>query len=201
MRRSSLAMTKHEQLIRLKDEYRAAHDNAPASPRDIADWAVKEGMYDLAPHAAERRCAQELADAMRTEFMTVDGGRRVRVMHAWASPQGNLWDDIRTISRENLEISLAQKRNGIVGEVKQIKQDMDYFDSLHPDDPRLQMSFDFTNDLADAGLLEVLASGPKLHVERGEGSTSQKARKRLPYVGQPLRSVSELPPPESGSTP
>jgi hypothetical protein len=193
-------MTKHEQLIRLKNEYRAAHGNAPASPRDIADWAVTKGMYALAPHAAARRCAQELADAMRTEFFTVAGGRRVRVMHAWASPQGNLWDDIRTISRENMEISLAQKRNGIVGEVKQIRQDMDYFDSLHPDDPRLQMSFDFTNDLADAGLLEVPA-GSKLHIDRGGGSASQKPRQRLPYVGRrPLRSASELPPPESGST-
>jgi len=150
-----MSMTKREQLLRIRDEYRAAHDNAPATSREMADWAVANGKYKLPTHATERRCAEELADAMRLDLMTVDGGRRVRTMHAWpASNQRTLWDHITTISRPNMELSVAGKRNGILGELKQVKIDLDFFNELHADEPPVQFAFNFEPDLADAGLLK-----------------------------------------------
>lgn len=150
-----MPMTKREQLLRIRDEYRAAHDNEPATSREMADWAVENGKYKLPTHATERRCAEELAEAMRMDLMTVEGGRRVRTMHAWpATSQRTLWDHITTISRPNMQLSVAQKRNGIVGELKQMKVDLDYFNDLHADEPPLQMAFNFEGDLADAGLLK-----------------------------------------------
>jgi hypothetical protein len=56
-------------------------------------------------------------------------------------------------------LSVAHKRNGIVGEIKQIKIDIDYFNELHADEAPVQMSFNFENDLADAGLLDPASSG------------------------------------------
>ncbi len=51
-----------------------------------------------------------------------------------------------------MAVSVALRRNGVVGEVKQIKRDLDFFNELHPDLPPLQTSFNFEGDLADAGL-------------------------------------------------
>jgi hypothetical protein len=127
----------------------------------MADWAVANGYYKLPAHATERRCAEELSEAMRLDVMTIEGGHRVRTMHAWpGGKQRTLWDDIRTITRDNMMLSVAHKRNGIVGEVKQIKIDLDFFNELHADEPPVQMSFSFENDLADAGLLTVSSNGP-----------------------------------------
>ena len=147
-----MAMTKREQLLRIRDEYRAAHNNEPASSREMADWAVANGKYKLPSHAVERRCAEELSDAMRLDFMTVPGGRRVRTMHAWPTKQETLWDHIRTITPEKMRLSVAFQRNGVVGVLKQIKIDLDYFNEL-PADSQIQTSFNFEPDLADAGLL------------------------------------------------
>lgn len=148
-----MAMTKREQLLRIRDEYRAAHDHAPATAREMADWAITEGKYRLHHAAANRKCAEELAEAMRLDLFT-SGGRRVRAMHSFIKDkQIGLWDHIRTISRENMAVSVALRRNGVAGELKQIKRDLDFFNELHPDMPDLQTSFNFEGDLADEGLL------------------------------------------------
>jgi len=153
-----MRMTKKEMLLRIRDEYRAEHENAPATAREMSEWAVSTGRYKLPPHATERKCAEELADAMAMDMMTVLGGRRVRTMHTWRSEQRNLWDHIDTISIPDFELSMAYQRNGALGIVKQMKIDLDYFNELHPDGPAVQVSFNFENDLADAGLLNFSSS-------------------------------------------
>jgi hypothetical protein len=148
-----MPMTKREQLLRIRDEYRADHNNAPATAREMADWAVDEGKYRLHHAAANRKCAEELAEAMRLDLFT-SGGRRIRAMHSFTKDkQVGLWDHIRTISPDNMAVSVALRRNGVVGEVKQIKCDLDFFNEIHPDLPPLQTSFNFEGDLADAGLI------------------------------------------------
>jgi hypothetical protein len=153
-----MAISKHEQLLRIKADYRKAHNNAPATARDIADWAVREGMYKLKPNAAERQLASELADAFRIQYMDDGHGHRVRVNHSVQKPQGSLWDEIQTISRDDMKLSVAQKRTGMAGEAKQIQRDLNYFNELHTDEPPLQTSFDFNGDLADEGLLSPFSS-------------------------------------------
>ena len=152
-------MTKADMLQRIIEEYRAEHENVPATSRDMGDWAVATGRYKSPPNATERKCAEELSEVMGTHMMTVSGGRRVRAMHTWHSGQGNLWDHINTISRPNFELSMAYQRNGCFGIVKHMKVALDYFNNdLHPDGPAVQVSFNFENDLADAGLLNFSSS-------------------------------------------
>jgi hypothetical protein len=153
---SSLSKSKHDQLLAIKDAYLAEHGLGPISPREMAEWAVSKKMYALPAFAAVRRCAEELAEAMRTHYLTDEHGHRVRVMHPATDGQGTLWDDIRTATREHMEVSVAQRRDGIVADVKQLKTDVDFYNRLHRDEPPLQLSFNFTNDLADAGLLDDL---------------------------------------------
>lgn len=176
-----MPMTKREQLLRTKDEYRASHDNAPATARDMAEWAVEAGMYKLPPFAATKKCAEELADAMRLQYMPVKGGRRVRAMHSWPTEQGTLWDDLRTIKRGPMELSTALKRSGVVGEVKQLKRDLDFFNEFHPDEPPIEISFNFENDLADAGLFNLSSSGLMPPAAPPPPSPRGRAWKPAPY--------------------
>lgn len=173
-------MTKKEMLLRIRDEYRAEHDNAPATSRDMGEWAVATGRYRLPPHATERKCAEELADAMAMDMMTVSGGRRVRTMHTWRSEQRNLWDHIATISTPDMALSMSYQRNGVLGTVKQMKIDLDYFNELHPDDPALQVSFNFENDLADAGLLNFSSSEHERLGVRPPGVPPRRGSQRGP---------------------
>lgn len=175
-----MAMTKHEQLLRIRDEYRKANGDVPATSREMADWAVKQGKYKLPEYAAAAKCAEELSEAMRTDFTMDAHGNRVRVMHAATRPQGTLWDHIATASREHMELSTAQRRNGIVGEVKQLKTDIDYFNQLHRDEEPLQCSFNFTNDLADAGLLGDAPTVPDLRLPQSQVTLAVPPSVRLP---------------------
>lgn len=173
-------MTKKEQLLRIRDEFRAEHDNAPATARDMGEWAVATGRYKLPPHATERKCAEELADAMAMDMTTVSGGRRVRTMHTWRSEQRNLWDHIATISTPDFTLSMAYQRNGALGIVKQMKTDLDYFNELHPDGPAVQVSFNFENDLADAGLLNFSSSENEPRGVRPPGTLPPRGLRRGP---------------------
>jgi hypothetical protein len=194
-----MAMTKREQLLRIRDGYRAAHNNEPASAREMADWAVAQEMYKLPVFATARRCAEELADVMRQDHMMVDGGRRVRTMHSWTSEQRTLWDHIRTITRDNMKLSMALKRNGMVGEVKQIKTDLDFFNDLHADEAPLQMSFNFERDLADAGLIDLSSTAPEPRTGQPADAPPAIALKPLPSHLSSRLSGPVQPPP--GSSP
>lgn len=173
-------MTKKDMLLRIRDEYRAEHENSPATARDMGEWAVSTGRYKLPPHATERKWAEELSEVMGMDMMTVNGNRRVRTMHTWRSAQGNLWDHIRTISVPDMALSIAYRRNGVLGEVKQMKIDLDYFSELHPDEPAIQTSFNFEKDLADAGLLNFSSSEHEPPGVRPPGALPPRALRRGP---------------------
>ena len=69
--------------------------------------------------------------------------------------QGALWDDIRTASHEHLKIAFQQRRQGIVGDCHRLSVDVgSYNDNRAPEQP-IQMSWDFTNDLAEMEMAEM----------------------------------------------
>lgn len=60
-------LTKTQHLLRIKNEHRAKHGNAPATTRAMIDWAIETGRYKLDEGQAKRRAAAELAEALRSE--------------------------------------------------------------------------------------------------------------------------------------
>lgn len=46
-----------------------------------------------------------------------------------------------------MEIAFQQRRQQIVGDCRQLKRDVDYFNEAHPIEPPIQMMFDFTEDV------------------------------------------------------
>jgi hypothetical protein len=116
-------MTYVKQMQRLVDEYRLSGLPWPTSAKAIADWAISSGRWELPVAAIRRRCADDIASAMREEYMTDRKGRRVRLLHpAPLSAEGQtemIWDDIRTAGRDHMQVSFQHRRKGIVGDCRQ----------------------------------------------------------------------------------
>lgn len=146
------AMTKVQQLLRIKNEYRAAHSNAPASTRTMLDWAIDTGRYRLDLSKARARAADELADAMRSEKTRDARGREIHVNVAFETEQGWLWDQRDTIGRAHVELHATRGRRMVVGEIKaQVLTVIDWNEN-HPDEAPIQYSLNFAADLLDDGI-------------------------------------------------
>jgi len=147
-----------EQNLRIIDDYRDSGNPWPVTAVDIARWAIGQKLWDIGPSKLVRQCADQLAQAMRQEFITDPQGRRVRAKHvAPYNEQGHLfykWDDMRTATHTHMEISFAHRRQEIVGDCRQLKVDIDsYNENYCPRDSRpIQGVFDFTDDLTELEL-------------------------------------------------
>lgn len=142
----------HRQLRSIANEFMEAADGS-FSARDVARWAIGAGRWKPKNDLAERRLAEDLADAMRGEHHTDPQGRTVRSKHVARRVQNGksemLWDDIRRAPRKHMEIALTQRRDQIVGDCKALKNDVDsYNENTCPTNP-IQMSFNFTLDLEE----------------------------------------------------
>ena len=146
-------MTYLKQMQLIVNDYRSANQTWPATAREIAAWAIRQARWDMPAAAVEKKCAEDLADAMRELYFTDSNGRRVRALHpATVRRQGVLfteWDDLRTATRKHMQISFQQHRKSIVGECRAPKTAQDSYNDLHPDEPPLQVSFNFNMDLAE----------------------------------------------------
>ena len=60
-----------------------------------------------------------------------------------------LWDDMRTASRQHMQLSFQQRRQQIVGDCRQLQVDVESYNDLRADEKPIQMIFDFTIDLAE----------------------------------------------------
>jgi len=143
-------------LQEIVSKYLEAGHTLPASPKDIARWAIDNKHWAPQPEAMVNQCADQIARAMAAEYFTDAQGRRIRAKHAVVFPEGPkqyvLWDDIRTAEHKHIEIALQQRRHHILSECKQLKNDVDYYhENRHPLRP-IQMIFDFTLDLEEMKL-------------------------------------------------
>ena len=150
--------TQTEQLQDIVNAYIDSGSPWPASAKTVAAWAILTKRW--APQSTNliAQCADLLARAMRDEYIEDPQGRRVRAKHAArferAPEQTPLWADIRSASREHMQIAFQQRRQQIVGDCHQLKIDADsYNQNSNPSAP-IQLVFDFTRDLRDLEALE-----------------------------------------------
>ena len=142
-----------KQMHRIVQDYRAAGEPWPTSAKAIADWAILTRRWQMPAAAIRKKCSDDIAAAMREEYITDPKGRRVRMLHP-ASIKSNgeqlvLWDDIRTAPRNHMEVSFQQRRQGIVGDCRQFKVDVDSYNDAHAEAVPIQIVFYFTIDLAE----------------------------------------------------
>lgn len=149
-------MTKTEQLQAIVGEYQVAGRPWPATMREVADWAIKTNRWVPHPSAILSQCAEELSGAMRDEYVRDAQGRKIRTKHAATYLAGDaqlvLWDDIRTASREHMGRAFQQRRKQILGDCKQLKNDVDSYNENRLPSIPIQVIFDFTIDLEEITL-------------------------------------------------
>lgn len=148
--------TQSELLQEIVRKYQAANQPWPATSRDMAQWAISQNLWAPQPSAIVSQCADQLARAMRDEYITDAQGRRVRAKHAASVTEGGeqfmFWADIRTAPHKHMAIAFQQRRTQIVGDCRQLKVDVDSYNQNRTPDQPIQMIFDFTYDLEELAL-------------------------------------------------
>ena len=93
-------MSYTEQMQKIVRKYRESDQPWPTTAADIARWAIRRKLWEIHPSKIVRQCADQIAEAMRQEYITDPQGRRVRAKHvAPYHERGQTsfkWDDMRT---------------------------------------------------------------------------------------------------------
>ncbi len=149
-----MSLTEQNQAIVRR--YRLAGQPWPATSVDIARWAISQKLWEIHPSRIVRQCADQIAEAMRQEYITDPQGRRVRAKHVAPYPEaGHLplkWDDMRTASHSHMEMAFAYKRQLIVMDCKQLKNDIDSYNQNYNKSAPVQTVLDFTYDVEELEL-------------------------------------------------
>jgi len=137
-------------------QYQAAEGiKGPTTLDGVGTWAIRKGLWAPQPRDILRQFTADMSKALREEFYTDPQGRRVRTKHPVRLPkkeqeeQVRLWDDIRRMSREHMETSAQQRRQGIVADCNHLQTDVDSFNDNRSLNNPIQISFDFRADLAE----------------------------------------------------
>lgn len=143
----------NEQMQAIFERYRATVSPDPVSLDEVATWAINQGLFRPAPRDIAKLCREALADSLRQEKRVDAKGRKFRVKHSVririGGQQLSLWADIDTAPRDFMEKSFAQRRQAIVGDCFQVKQDVDHFNDERPYEDPIQIILDFTDDVAE----------------------------------------------------
>lgn len=142
-----------QQMQTIVSKYQKAGNEWPATARQIAAWAVRNKLWEPHIERVVSQCSEDLARAMREEYIKDAQGRTIRAKHAARlkkdGEQQVLWADIRTAPREHMEIAFQQRRGQIVGDCWQLKRDVDSYNQNQNCGEPIQIVFDFNDDLAE----------------------------------------------------
>lgn len=151
----------HEKIQQLVIMYRESGEKWPAASKELAAWAIQNKLWAPRPADILNECAEHFSRALRDEYVTDAQGRRVRTKHAATYDNGSgqlvLWDDIRTATTTHMKTAFQQRRHQILGDCKQLKNDVDSFNENRKPEQPINLIFDFTLDLAEAELAKKAA--------------------------------------------
>lgn len=153
-----------KEIQHITDLYTESGGEWPATARHIAEWAINKGLWRPQPFSPIDILAEQIARGMRDEYFPDGRGRMVRAKHVARVEQNNeqvqLWADIRTASRRHMESAFMNRRDQIVGDCRQLKIDVDWYNGHANPEPNrpIQMEFDFTYDLREIEALEAVSA-------------------------------------------
>lgn len=110
--------TRDEQSVDILDRYSDEVNDSPVSMDEVAEWALKEGLFRPAPQDIRKLCRDALARGARSQ-KRFDGKRWYRAKHSIRANVGgvqlNLWADIdKNASHGFMTKSIGQRRRGVV---------------------------------------------------------------------------------------
>ena len=154
-------MSYHEQLQGLYRQYEKSGHMQPFTMHALAAWAYDNGLCQPQRSTIVNRLAEEFSRAMRAEYHVDSQGRRVRSKHVATyernGKQYSFWADIRLASHDHMERSFQQRRQGIVGDCRQLKADVDSYNQNQNAGEVIQLVLDFTSDMEEYEALKAIA--------------------------------------------
>lgn len=160
------------------NDYLQQHpDQQDWTMEDVASWAILNERWSPTFRSAIKLCASELADAARVDYTTDAQGRRIRTKHPrreyrmidGKQKQLVFWEDIHNASPQHMQVSLQQRRSGIVADCAQLKRDSDSYNDNNPHGAHIQMTFDFTDDMLELEAPEVYPDSDDQSEDEAEG--------------------------------
>lgn len=153
-------MNYKEQMLGLWDAYADIMGGEALSTMDFAQWAVRGGQWHPKPQEVVKRCAADMADALRDELRIDEFGiiyrGKICVRTSESGVQLTLWQDSDLAAPTFVEKSFHQRRRGVADVCFQLKSDYDHFNLTRNPEIKLQLSLDFTDDVAEREALERL---------------------------------------------
>lgn len=144
----------YETLQQYAEEYCDETGRTTFTALEIATWAIRTQRWDAPPDLLLKACRSEFARAFREEHLEDRNGMPVRAKHVARITRGDrqlhIWADIRKAPHEHMELAFQQRREQIVGDCRQLKRDVDFYTEQRPENPRIQMVFDFSDDIEEA---------------------------------------------------
>ncbi len=153
MNMSRTSHSYNEILQHIADDYFAETGKGTATTKEIAVWAVHTRRWEAPPDLVLRKCREDIAKAMREQYILDEAGQPVRAKHVARITRGDqqlhLWADIRSAGESHMTAAFQQRREQIVGDCRQLKRDMDFYNGLHPERLPIQLWFDFRDDIEE----------------------------------------------------
>ena len=157
---SSKKKTKTEYLQDFFRRYQQETGKSPVPLRRVAAWMIDNDLYESKPFDLIGQCARDLRTALRQEFILGENGHHIRKWHHARLSEDMLmdgveqleldrWADIEIAEPPFMHIAFQQRRRGIVGDCKQLKVDMDWWNARHEPIEQLEFSFNIDQDLRE----------------------------------------------------
>ncbi len=133
----------------------------PATLDEVYDFACRNELWAPPKTDIRSRFRRDMARALREDYFTDEQGRTVRRYHAakhvvmdefGVAIQQVFWADMLSEPpppRSHMQVALQQRRQQIVGDCHQLRNDVDYYNGRNPNAKPIRMLWDFTDDLAD----------------------------------------------------
>jgi hypothetical protein len=141
----------HQLIDGIVKAYEQAHGSMPFSKADLAVWAIREKLWDPPLKTKVQLLSDELGSAMGTSRKNY-GGRKVRQYHCIQreledGKQQTLWCHIDIATPEFLEQSVSRRRRSQRNQNIQLHNDVVHINETKG--TRIQLLFDYTDDIAD----------------------------------------------------
>jgi hypothetical protein len=149
--------TVKDEMLDIVRAWRASGGKWPAPQKELVDFALESGLYNIRARM-RRQCARDLSDAMREDHF-VSEGKPVRRLHAVRTTekdkagkkvQKTFWGDIDSMERPFMATAFGQRRRQIVGDCRQLGNDIEYRNRKRPHEEPHRCLWDFTDDMLDS---------------------------------------------------
>jgi hypothetical protein len=145
-------MSKRKDMQRLIRAYRDETGERELDMKRVARWAVSKGWRLPTPPNPLDLLAKEFTEAAREETeYDKRTGKPYRVYHALKVSHGgtqlHLFVDIEEATRDQMLVSLVNRRDQMVSDGLALTYDQDHWNAEHPTEEQIQLPMDLTFDI------------------------------------------------------